>query len=167
MRTVFRNFLHARYGLSPRDFVAVAIAKGTDFAEPTLRLGCWDTALRMCGDFVRTRPLFCREGRMCFKTFLRMSSSAALAAKSRARPRQLSVSHKDNVEFNLHYWVSNEVFLNARDELEGAKDAGARTDDEVEGACWDLTTPPTPRDTSLPVEGPTGGAGVAVGLEGM
>jgi hypothetical protein len=101
-----RRVLAGSYGLTPREFAAVAIAKGTDFAETSLRgLPDWHTTLRLCGSFIRAQKIFAESGEFEFNNFARMLSSVALHAK-RAKVAPMTPEHRGNVEFNVGYWTS-------------------------------------------------------------
>lgn len=129
-----RQALQSSYGLSPREFVAVAIAKGTDFAEPSLRgLPDWHTTLRLCGSFARSQKLFDGSA-FTFNNFARMLASAALHAK-RAKVAELTGSHRSNVEFNIEYWTNIDTCFPSDEEGRGEAAAGGSAISVARGAA--------------------------------
>ena len=101
----FRSELMGVYKLRPPTFVALAIAKGCDFAEPTLAgIPDWHDTLRLCGPSAERRKLFDEASKLDFGELLGALRTGVMSHK-RAKVARSDPKHKETVVFAVTYWM--------------------------------------------------------------
>lgn len=97
---LFRSELLSAYKLEPSAFVAIAVAKGCDFAEPVLTgLPDWHDTLRLCSPHAGRVVV---DGQLHVSNFTSMLRTVA-ANHKRAK---MDVNRRENAAFAFDYWIT-------------------------------------------------------------
>lgn len=105
-----RGILHDEYGLTPREFVTIAILRGTDFVAASLtRMKPWSEFVQRCADLFRSEgPIVIddHDGRSSvdMRALYRVLDRLGDDAKMKKSPVRGDSEHREALEFNFKYW---------------------------------------------------------------
>jgi len=102
-----RGVLRDEYGLTPHEFVVIAILRGTDFVAASLtRLKPWDQFVQRCADLFRSEgPVVLADHTVDMGALYRVLNRLGDDAKLKKHPVRGDFEHREALQFNFRYWL--------------------------------------------------------------